>query len=307
MVISIMVIAMILILTLAVPVNADAYADKIRISSIDDSYIGKVVTVAGVIVTISSNIEPSTAKDAGIQTYEPGDASILTIYDGSDMIFVSSEPGLERFPLGERIAVTGIYVAKGGIVEGKGIIYADKLDLNIERGYKDVTIAKLKESPKYYHEDSVRIKGDIIRIELTSEKTELVVDDHTGTMDVKYGAERDDIKIGDEVVVEGKFYWNKIYASAVKISNPQPEVVSPPPPPPSPTPTAGSSVTGTSTTPPPPTSTPASSPTPIEAGGGFHLPLPLYLIVVIIAAVAAAGVFTAFKVRSWLMIRRYGE
>lgn len=64
----------------------------------------------------------------------------------------------------------------------------------------------------------MRIKGDIIGIELTSGETELEIDDHTGTMDVEYGAEIEDIKMGDEVVVEGKFYWNKIYAFAVKTS-----------------------------------------------------------------------------------------
>lgn len=295
MVVSRMVMAAIVILTLAIPANADTSVDEIRISSIDDSYIGKVVTVSGVIVAISSNIEPSTSKDAGIQTYEPGDTSILTIYDGTDRIFVSSEPTLlEKFAVGEKIAVTGIYAGKGGITEGKGIIYADKVSSDIERGYKDVTIAELEGTPKYYYDDSVRIKGDIIGIELTSGESELEIDDHTGTMDVEYGAEIEDIKMGDEVVVEGKFYWDKIYAFAVKTSKPAPEVESHPTPTPGPSPTPGSPVN----------ETPAPSPTPIEAGGGFHLPL--YLIVIIIAVVAVAGVFIAFKVRNWLMIRRYG-
>lgn len=295
MVVSRIVVATIVILTLAIPANADTSVDEIRISSIDDSYIGKVVTVSGVIVAMSSNIEPSTSRDAGIQTYEPGDTNILTIYDGTDRIFVSSEPELlEKFAVGEKIAVTGIYAGKGGIAEGKGIIYADKVSLSIESGYKDVTIAELEESPKYYYDDSVRIKGDIIGIELTSGETELEIDDHTGTMDVEYGAEIEDIKMGDEVVVEGKFYWNKIYAFAVKTSKQAPEVESRPTPTPSPSPTPGSPVN----------ETPAPSSTPIEAGGGFHLPL--YHIVIIIAVVAVAGVFIAFKVRNWLMIRRYG-
>ena len=296
-VVSIIVVATIFIVTLAIPANADTNVAEIRISRIDDSSIGKVVTVSGVIVAISSNIEPSTSKDVGIQTYEPGDTSILTIDDGTDKIFVSSEPGLlEKFPMGEKIAVTGIYAGKGGIAEGKGIIYADKVSSGIERGYKDVTVKELEESPKYYYENSVRIKGDVTRIELTSGKTELVIDDHTGTIDVEYRAEIDDIKIGDEVVVEGKFYWNKIYAFTVKTSKPELEVESRP----TPSPTPGSSVTET------PTPPPAPSTTPIEAGGRFHLPLPLYLIVIIIAVVAVAGVFIAFKVKNWLMIRRYG-
>ncbi|MBA7514304.1 hypothetical protein ES705_06329 [subsurface metagenome] len=295
MVVSRVVMATIFLLTLAIPANADTSVDEIRISSIDDSYIGKVVTVSGIIVAISSNIEPSTTPNAGIQTYEPGDTSILTIYDGTDRIFVSSEPKLlEKFAVGEKIAVTGIYAGKGGITEGKGIIYADEVSSDIESGYKDVTIVELIGTPKYYYDDSVRIKGDVTGIELTSGETELEIDDHTGTMDVEYGAEIDDIKMGDEVVVEGKFYWNKIYAFAVKASKQAPEVESHPTPTPGPSPTPGSPVN----------ETPAPSPTPIEAGGGFHLPL--YLIVIIIAVVAVAGVFIAFKVRNWLMIRRYG-
>lgn len=301
-----MVVTTIFILTLAIPVDADTSVDEIRISGIDDSSIGEVVTVSGVIVAISSNIEPSTSKDTGIQTYEPGDASILTIYDGTDRIFIISEPWiLEKFAVGEKIAVTGIYAGRGGIAkaEGKGIIYADTVSLGIESGYKDVTVKELKDTPKYYYEDSVRIKGNVIGIELTSGETELVIEDDTGTMDVEYGAEIDDIKRGDEVVVEGKFYWkNKIYAFAVKTSKQAPEVESRPTPGPtpgpSPSPTPGSQVNETPM--------PAPSPTPIEAGGGFHLPLPLYLIVIIIAVVAVAGVFIAFKVRNWLTIRRYG-
>lgn len=297
---STMVVATIFILILGIPANADTSVAEIRISRIDDSSIGEVVTVSGVIVAISSNIEPSTSKDAGIQTYEPGDASILTIDDGTDKIFVSSEPGiLENFSVGEKIAVTGIYAGKGGITEGKGIIYADKVSIGIESGYKDVTIAELEESPKYYYDDSVRIKGDVIGLELTSGETELEIDDHTGTMEVDYGAEIDDIKMGDEVVVEGKFYWkNRIYAFAVKTLKPEVESLPTPTPTPGPgaTPTPGSQVN----------ETPAPLPTTaIEAGGGSHMPL--YLIVIIIAVVAVAGVFIAFKVRNWLMIRRYGE
>jgi len=294
-VVSIIVVATIFIVTLAIPANADTNVAEIRISRIDDSSIGKVVTVSGVIVAISSNIEPSTSKDVGIQTYEPGDTSILTIYDGTDKIFVSSEPViLEGFPMGEKIAVTGIYAGKGGITEGKGIIYANEVSSGIEGGYKDVTIAELIGTPKYYYDDSVRIKGNVIGIELTSGETELVIEEDTKTMDVEYGAEIEDIKRGDEVVVEGKFYWNKIYAFAVKTSKPEFEVES------RPTPTPGSSVTETPT--PTPAPTPAPSPTPIEEAG-----MPTYLMVIIIAVVVVAGVFIAFKAREWLMLRRYGK
>ena len=289
------------ILTLATPFNADAAAaNEIRISSIDDSYIGKEVTVSGVIVTISSNIEPSTSTDVGIQTYEPGDTGVLTLDDRTpDTIFVSCDPRLlEKFYKGQRVTVTGIYAGKGGISEGKGIIYADKVSLDIERGYKDITVKELEEFPQYYYDVSVRIKGNVTRFEITSGETELEIDDHTGTMDVEYRAEIEDIKIGDEVVVEGKFYRNMIYAFAVKASvvkEPEPEATPVPSPSPSPTPT------------PTPALSPTPTPTPIEAGDGGIFHRHLYLIVIIIAIAAVAGVFIAFKVREWRMLKRYGK
>ena len=202
---------------------------------------------------------------------------------------------LEKFYKGQRVMVTGIYAGKGGIAEGKGIIYADSVSADVSSGYKDVTVKELKEFPEYYCDDSVRIQGNVTRIEITPGKTELVIDDNTGTMDVKYGAEMEGIKIGEEVIVEGKFYRTTIYAFTVKAQMPEPEVM----PEPSPSPTPGP----TSPPTPSPTVTPSPSPTPIEEEGS----MPLYLIVLVIALVAVAGVFIAFRVRDWLMIRRYSK
>ena len=293
--VAIFAFAFILIMATVMPI-VDA-EEEIRISSIGDSHIGKEVTVSGVIMAVSNNIEPSTSTDVGIQTYEPGDTGVLTIDDGTDTVFVSSDPRLlEKFYKSQRVMVIGIYAGKGGIKEGKGIIYADKVSADIERGYKDVTVKELEDFPEYYYADSVRIKGTVTQIDLSSGETELEIDDGSGMMAVEYRAELEDIKIGDEVVVDGKFYRNKIYAFAVKAQKFEPEETLYPSPSPSPTPS------------PTPAPTPTPSPTPVEAGsagiGMFHPPL--YLIVIIIAVAAVAGVFIAFKVRDWLMLKRYG-
>lgn len=269
----------------ALPLNAGA--DEIKISSIGDSYIGKEVTVSGVIIAMSSNIEPSTSTDVGIQTFEPGDTGILTIDDGTDTIFVSCDPRLlEKFYKGQRVLVTGIYA-------GKDIIYADSVSVNIARGYTDVTVKELKDFPQYYFDDQVRIQGNVMRIVFTSGETELEIDDHTGTMDVEYRAAMADIKIGDKVIVEGKFYRNKIYAFAVRAPTPEPS--------PTPSPTSSPTPSPTPIATPSQTSTPA--PMPVEEEEG----MPTYLIVAIIAVVAVVGVMLSFKVRDWLMLRRYGK
>ena len=271
----------------ALPLNADA--DEIRIDSIGDEHIGKEVTVSGVIIAMSSNIEPSSSTDVGIQTYEPGDTGVLTLDDRTATIFVSCDPRLlEKFYKGQRVMVTGVYAGKVG---DKRIIYADTVSENIARGYKDITVKELKEFPEHYYDVSVRIQGNVTRIEFTAGETELEIDDQTGTMDVEYRAAMADIKIGDEVIVEGKFYRNKIYAFAVRAPTPEP----------SPTPSPTSSPTPTPTATPSPTSTP--SPMSVEEEEG----MPTYLIVAIIAIVAVVGVVLAFKVRDWLMLRRYGK
>ncbi len=286
----------IFILTLATPFNTVA-DDEIRISSLSDSDIGKEVTVSGVIIALSSNIEPSTGTDEGIQTFEPKDTAVRTIDDGTGRVFVSSDPRVwEKFYKGQRVSVTGIYA-------GKGIIYADTVSADTEEGYKDVTVKELMEYPQYYYAKSVRIKGNVMRIEIVAGETELEIDDHTGTVDVDYQTEIEDIKISDEVVVEGKFYRNKIYAFAVKAQKqePEPEPEATPGPEPSPTPVPSPTP---SPTPVPLAPTPTPSPTPkVEESG-----MPLYLIVIIIIAVAAvAGVFIAVKLREWRMLERYGK
>lgn len=269
----------------ALPLNAGA--DEIKISSIGDSYIGKEVTVSGVIIAMSSNIEPSTSTDVGIQTFEPGDTGILTIDDGTGTIFVCCDPRLlEKFYKGQRVLVTGIYA-------GKDIIYADSVSVNIARGYTDVTVKELKDFPQYYFDDQVRIQGNVMRIVFTSGETELEIDDHTGTMDVEYRAAMADIKIGDKVIVEGKFYRNKIYAFAVRAPTPEPS--------PTPSPTSSPTPSPTPIATPSQTSTPA--PMPVEEEKG----MPAYLIVAIIGVVAVVGVMLFFKVRDWLMLRRYGK
>jgi cytochrome c-type biogenesis protein CcmE len=205
---TIFAIALIMIIAMPVlmlmPVVA---ADIIPISSIikDDTHIGKEVTVSGVVVTISSNIDP-----ASILIHEPGDTSILMIDDGSGRMLVSSDPRLFKFHEGERITVMGLYA-------GENLIYADRLSKNIERGYKDITIAELDKCPVCYYDASVRIEGKVARMEFSSEKTDFTIDDDAGTMDVEYRGELVNIRINDDVVVEGKFYRSKIYAFTVML------------------------------------------------------------------------------------------
>ena len=292
------VIAMLIVPLFFLPAVV-AIAEEIRISSIDDSYTGKEVTVSGVVTAISSNIEPSTSTDKGIQTYEPGDTGVLTLDDETDTIFAVCDPRLlKRIQEGQRVIVTGIYAGKDGIKEGKGIIYADKVSVYINPGYKTVPVNALLDFPAYYYADSVCIKGSVVRIVLTAGETELTVDDGSGAMAVEYRAEREDIKIGDEVTVEGKFYRNMIYAFTVTVTVPRLEETLDPSPAPAVTPTPAPTPTPTAASAP----TSAPSPAPPEKAG-----FPLYIIVIIIAAAAVAGVFIAFKVRERLMFKRYGK
>jgi cytochrome c-type biogenesis protein CcmE len=171
-------------------------ADIIPIASINDSYINKEVTVSGLVSMSSAS----------------GHKYILTVDDGSGTISVEYDARLLETPYGrQRITVTGIYA-------GKGVIYADKFGMNAERGYKDTTVAELKEFPEYYYGNSVRVKGNISKIVLTREKTELVINDDTGEINVVlYGVEMEDLKIDDKVVVEGKCYKTTISAFAIKV------------------------------------------------------------------------------------------
>jgi DNA/RNA endonuclease YhcR with UshA esterase domain len=269
---AVVFVAVIVFLTAVVmPVVA---AEITRISIIDNSYIGKEVTVSGVIVTIANNI-PETGT---IQTYDPGGISVLKLDDGSGTLFVSSDPRL----LDD--VYEGLWVMATGLYAGDGILYADMVGEEIAHLYiVDITVNALKEFPEYYYDDPVRISGNITRIEQTAGKTELVIDDHTGEMAVTYNAEVADIMIGDEVIVEGKFYRNMIGATAVAVQRPEPEAT--------PSPTPMPSITPTPTLP--------HTTMPMAAGGKGALPP--YLIVIIIAAVVVAGVLIGFKVKERLM------
>lgn len=279
--VSIVVVVFVAVIVfLAAEVMPVVAAEITRISNINDSYIGKEVTVSGVIVTLSNNI-PETGT---IQTYDPGGISVLKLDDGSGTLVVSSDPRL----LGD--VYEDMWVMATGLYAGDGIIYADMVGEDIARLYIiDITVKALREFPEYYYDDPVRIRGNITRIEQTAGKTELVIDDHTGEMAVTYNAEIADIMIGDTVIVEGKFYRNMIEATAVAVQRPEPEATPSPTPIPYVAPTL--SVTPTPTLP--------QTPMPMAAGGKGALPP--YLIVIIIAAVAVAGVLIGFKVRERLM------
>jgi DNA/RNA endonuclease YhcR with UshA esterase domain len=270
---AVVFVAVIVFMTaVAMPVLA---AEITRISIIDDTYIGKVVSVSGVIVTISNNI-PETGA---IQTYDPGGISVLKLDDGSGTLFVSSDPRL----LDD--VYEGLWVMATGLYAGDNILYADMVGEEIAHLYiVDITVNALNEFPEYYYNDPVRIRGNVTRIEQTAGKTELLIDDHTGEMAVTYNADIADIMIGDEVLVEGKFYRNMIGATAVTVQRPEPEAT------PSPTPIP--SVTPTPTL--PHTSMPM-------AAGGKKGALPFYIIVIIIAAVVVAGVLIGLKVKERLM------
>jgi len=245
-----------------------------RISSIDDAYIGEEVTITGVIITVSSNVET-----CNMHTYESGDTSILTIDDGSGTIQVCSSGDTSLFQIGERVMVSGIYA-------GGGIIYATKLRSYAEHGYKDVSVAELKAYSEYYYDHSVRVKGEVKRIELTPGKTKLKIEDGTGTIDVEYGGEIEGIRINKEVVVEGKFYRNMIYAVSVESkarettqSRPErsgaPSAVSSTSKPRTETPAPTPTPTLTPTLTPTPTPTPTSAP---AANTGLSPPLYRLLI-----------------------------
>jgi cytochrome c-type biogenesis protein CcmE len=279
----------ILTLTLASPL---ILAEEIRIDSIGDQHIGREVTVSGVIIAIASNIEPSKEVSVGIQTFEPGDTGVITIDDGTASIQVSCAPALlSTFYKGQRVRVSGIYA-------GKGLIYADTVNVDAAVGYRDVTIKELQDAPTYYYAQSVRIQGIIRRIELTAGQTEVELDDGTGTLAVEYRAELKNVSVGDETVVEGKFYRNKLFAFTVSTAAAEPEVIPEPSPTPSPTPTP--TLTPSPTATPNPTAPPTPEP-PAKLG------MPIYLYVIIIAGVAIIGSLFALKVRELLILRRYGK
>ena len=280
----IMIIAIPMLMLMLMPV---AVADIIPVSSIkDDTHIGKEVTVSGVVVTISSNIDP-----ASILIHEPGDTSILMIDDGTGRMLVSSDPRLlEEFHKGQRITVTGLYA-------GEKLIYADRFSSFVQRGYRDITIAELNGFPEYYYGDSVRIEGKVARMEFSSEKTDLTIDDDAETMDVEYRGELVNIRINDDVVVEGKFYRSWIYAFTVMLKTNQtasnqsitPESELEGAGEPHPTVAPDSSIIGT--------------PAPAKTVKIFTSPLFIGLVILSVAVVV--GIYISIKVREWLMLKRY--
>ncbi len=111
--------------------------------------------------------------------------------------------------MGEHVTVKGLYA-------GGGIIYAENLSPCVEHGYKDVSIAELKGFSAYYHDHSVRVEGNVRRIEHIAGRTKLRIDDNTGTIDVDYGNEIEDIKLNEAVIIEGKFCRDRIYAVSIE-------------------------------------------------------------------------------------------
>lgn len=302
-----LVIALSVMLILIIPAVG---ADIIPISKIE-SHVGKEVTVSGTIIALSNNIETDN-----VQTYEPGEAykeiilvfvhndkiktyevgeeaGILTLDDKTGKILVSVEPLLLKEPvlLGQTIVVTGLYAGDVGIEGYNGLIYADRVYPYMERGYRDITVKELLGTPLLYFQSPVRISGNVTQIDLTVGKTDLKVDDGTGTIDVIYREELDDLRIDEGVVVEGEFQRNMIYAFSVQTEHVEPT----PSPSPSPSPSP------TSTPAPPTTPRTTFTPLPVEKEG-----LPFYVIVIIIAVLAVVGIFAAIKLREWLMFRRYG-
>lgn len=272
--INAVLMALILVI-LIMPVRVEG----IRISSIDDAYIGEEVTISGVVVTVSNNVET-----CNVHTYEPGDTGVLTMDDGSGTMQVSSS-GARVFQTGERLMISGIYA-------GGGIIYADKLSPYVEHGYKDISIAELKGFSEYYYDHSVRVKGKVKRMELTPGKTKLRIEDGTGTIDVEYGVEIEDIKINEEAIVEGKFYRNRIYAAAVEPKYKKTVQSSPEPTPETPTPTPTPTPTAT------PTNTPTPTPTSVSAANtGLSPPSHLLLIFAVVIPVVIIGMFIYLKMK----------
>jgi len=284
-----------LVLTLAL-VPCTTGATELRIASLNDNYVGRAVTVSGVVIEIASNVEPSSDVDEGIQTFEPGSTGVLTLADDfelEDQVLVSCDPRLLReFYKGQRLMITGIYAGKVG---DRGLIYADRVIEDVSLVYTRVTVQELKEFPEYYLDQSVSLEGDITRIVLAAGETELEINDGTGKLTVDYSAELRNVSIGDAVLVEGKFDHNKLFAFTVTQLNPEPAVT------PAPSPT----VTPTPAPTPAPTPVPTAEPTPAPEEGGRGLSWLLTWLIVGVVAVVVVILF--IKVREMLLLRRYSK
>lgn len=288
-------------------------ADIRHISEIGEPHVGKEVTISGTITAISNNIETDN-----VQTYEPGEAykeiilvfihndkiktyavgevaAILMLDDKTGKILVSVEPLLLKKPFleGQKVVVTGLYAGNANMPDVKGLVYADRVYPYMELGYRAVTVKELLDNPLLYFQSPVCIEGNATQIVLAAGKTDLKVDDGTGTIDVLYRKELDDLKIDDWVILEGEFQRKTIYAFTVTPEHPEPTLG------PSPSPSLSPTPAPTPVAPTTPSTT--FTPVPMEEEG-----LPFIYLIVIIIAVAAVGVFGAIKLREWLMFRRYG-
>ena len=271
-------------------------ATELRISSLNDNYVGKAVTVSGVIIELANNVEPSSEVDEGIQTFEPGGTGVLTLADDfelEDQVLVSCDPRLLReFYKGQRVMITGIYAGKVG---DRGLIWADRVIEDVSLVYTRVAVQELKEFPEYYLDRSVSLEGAVTRMVFTAGETELELDDGTGKLAVDYNAELRNVSIGDEVIIEGKFAHNKLFAFSVTPITPEPVVT------PAPSPT----VTPTPAPTPTPTPVPTAEPTPGSEEGGRGLSWLLTWLIV--GAVAVIVVILVIKVREILLLRRYSK
>ena len=247
-----LILITLLLITLLLLSSADAGTGITPISQINDSDVGRELTVSGIISAVLYTNSSSSSCTA--RAYEPGDAVLLTLHDNSGYVLISVDPELWNANLseGEKIMVTGIYAGNSSHNGMKGTIYASRIR-TFTQLYRDRKIKELLNSPEDYFQADVRIIGIIKRIEIEPDKMVLGIDDGSAQIDVLCHAERENISIGDEVVVEGEFMRNMIYAFAIQVQKQKPEI-KPLQPTPSPIPTA----------------TPTPSPTPVNEPSHSH-------------------------------------
>ena len=255
--------------------SADAGTGVTPISQINDSDVGRELTVSGIISAVLYT-NPSfsfSSSSCTARAYEPGDAVFLTLHDNSGYVLISVDPELWNANLseGEKIMVTGIYAGNSSHNGMKGTIYASKIR-TFTQLYRDRKIKELLNSPEDYFQADVRIIGIIKRIEIEPDKMVLGIDDGSAQIDVLCHTERGNISIGDEVVVEGEFMRNMIYAFAIQVQKQKPEI-KPLQPTPSPIPTATATLSPTPVNEPshsPSSSSPLPSPSIIPLLPGSH-------------------------------------
>ncbi|RZN37024.1 MAG: hypothetical protein EFT35_07000 [Methanophagales archaeon ANME-1-THS] len=199
---SLLTIFIFIVITMIAALMPVVSGEVVAIANLNDSYIYQEVTVAGSIVSVRS---------------WQGTVYIMTVDDGSGTVLVKYESRLLENPQGgQRVTVTGVY-------EGKNTIYAKNFGVAATSGYTDTTVAELKKYPAYYYGDPVRVRGDVSKIILTHNKTELVVDDDTGEIKVVlYGVVMEDLNLDDKIAVEGRCYQDTISAFAIKVEKARP-------------------------------------------------------------------------------------